>query len=203
MFCPICGNYANSNFCPNCGADLRNVNIPKHPAKESTDDYASYLRFYPNKIEAIQALRIDTGMNAVDAKRIIDKIFGTSTMPTTPKFTHSPAWKVASPPEHDLHANIIEVDVQYYADKYYPNKSEAIRALRQLGVGAADASNAIDEAFAKIKGNNRRKEMERHEKAQNAVRVVGKGAATAVAATGILGFKTISKLTRMYTKKRR
>ena len=95
------------------------------------------------------------------------------------------------------------MDVQYYANRYYPNKSEAIRALRQLGVGPADASNAIDEAFIEIEESKRNKEMERRQKAQNAVKVVGRGAGMATFAAGALGFRVISNLTKMYTKKRR
>ena len=76
-YCPDCGRRVDSNFCPDCGADLRKTVIPQ----PDTDDYSSYLRFYPYEIEAIQALRIDTGLNAVEAKKIIDRLFDAKVFP--------------------------------------------------------------------------------------------------------------------------
>lgn len=203
MYCPNCGNYAESNFCPNCGADLRNIVFARSTPKAKKDDYSAYLRFYPNKIEAIQALRIDTGLNAVDAMQIIDRLFGTDTMPTKPVFKHSSEWKAVATTNNVQHRDMTEVDVQYYANRHYPNKSEAIRALCQLGMRPVDASNAIEEAFIEIKESKRHKELERRQKAQNVVKVLGRGVGMAAFATGVVGFRVISGLTKKYTKKRR
>ena len=203
MYCPNCGNYAESNFCPNCGTDLRIIAVARSTSKDCTNDYSAYLRFYPNKIEAIQALRIDTGMNAVEAMQIINGLFGADTRPTKPVFKHASEWKAVSTTSNAQHSDMVEVDVQYYANRYYPNKAEAIRALRQLGVGAVDAGNAIEEAFLEIEESRRRKEKERQQKMQNAAKVVGRGIGMAVFATGALGFHVVSNLTKTYTKKRR
>ena len=56
MYCPVCGTKVQSNFCPNCGEDLRNRSVPK-----AGGTYADYLRFYPDKLAAIRALR-DAGL---------------------------------------------------------------------------------------------------------------------------------------------
>ena len=204
MYCPNCGNYAESNFCPNCGVDLRNIVISKSISKADTDDYNAYLRFYPNKIEAIQALRIDTGMNAVEAKQIIDKLFGSDAMPSKPIFKHSSEWKVASAANNVHHKDMIEVDVPHYANRYYPDKAKAISALIQLGVGGVDARKAMDDAFLEITNSKKQaKANNRQKTAQKAVKTAGKGVGIAAFTAGALGFRVISNLTKMYTKKRR
>ena len=79
MFCPNCGNYADSNFCPNCGCDLRNIVIKPQTAcvpRRQGNNYSSYMQYYPDKLEAIRRLRIDTGMGIAEADRIIDQLFG-------------------------------------------------------------------------------------------------------------------------------
>ena len=139
-------------------------------------------------------------MNAVEAKDIIDKLFATNDKPAKPTFKHSAEWKIVSTTNNGQHKDMVEVDVQYYADRYYPNKSEAIQALRQLGVDAVDANNAIEDAFIEIRQS---KELEHRKKAQQAAKVVGRGVGMAAFATGALGFRVISNLTKMYTKKRR
>ena len=77
MFCPKCGTSAETNYCPNCGCDLRNIaKSLNSKAKESTNKYDVYMRYYPDKLAAIRALRIDTGMGFVEANRIINDLFG-------------------------------------------------------------------------------------------------------------------------------
>ena len=74
-----CGTYGDSNFCPNCGKDLRNVIIRKAPIVASvpkSNEYSAYMQYYPDKLEAIRSLRIDTGMSLADAKRMGDFLFG-------------------------------------------------------------------------------------------------------------------------------
>lgn len=83
MFCPNCGNNcADANFCSNCGiklchtveADRTQGNKPSTPMNiPNLDTY--YQRFYPNKIDAISALRIDTGMGFREAYKCIDFVF--------------------------------------------------------------------------------------------------------------------------------
>ena len=172
-------------------------------AENNTNDYASYLRFYPNKIEAIQALRVDTGLNAMEAKKIIDRLFGADVMPTTPTFKRSSQLKAASSSGCDWHAETIEVDVGYYAQKYYPNKSEAIHALRQLGVGDADARNAIENAFLEIQKKKHQKDIQRKKKDQKAVKTVGKTAGLTALFGGYGVFWIVSRLVKPYMGKRR
>lgn len=171
--CPNCGKSADSHFCPDCGMDLRSPVIPASASGIHTKDYASYRRFYPNKIEAIQALRTDTGMGAVEAKNIIDKLFGADVMPQKPEFRHPTRWNAVSSAANDRDPDFIEVDVAYYANQYYPDKAQAIGALLRLGVGGADARRAMDDAFQEIQNS---KEADRQKKAQAAVKAMGKGA---------------------------
>lgn len=199
-YCPNCGKLASSNFCPNCGSDLRNRNTLKPTSEINASDYNSYLRFYPNKVEAIQALRIDTGMGIVEAKGIVDTLFGANIMPEKPVFKHSTEWKVVSPTQNSQHKESIEVDVLYYARKYYPSKANAIQALQQLGVHAVDAGNAIEDAFLEIEGQ---KEKIRKEKVNNAIRAIGRGLGLTVLFSGCGIFRIVSGLVKPYMGKRK
>ncbi len=77
MFCPRCGTNAENNFCPNCGCDLRNIaRSLNSKSKDSKNKYDVYMRYYPDKLAAIRALRIDTGMGLAEANRIINDLFG-------------------------------------------------------------------------------------------------------------------------------
>lgn len=187
MYCPNCGSRADMNFCMYCGTDMRNIVISRPVRKPDTNKYEAYRRFYPDKIRAIQALRIDTGMGPVEAKRVIDDLFSTA---------DTAAWGVNS-------ADTVEVDVRSLAKRHYPSKGNAIRALCSEGVNEREARIAIEEAFLEIGEEKRRAEEERQKKLQKAVKTVGKGVGLAALTTGYIGLSTIAKLTKPYVKKRR
>ena len=71
MYCPDCGTYTDTNFCPNCGKDLRKYRKKPASAKTQPADYSKYLRYYPDTLEAVRRLRIDTGMSSYEAMEII------------------------------------------------------------------------------------------------------------------------------------
>ena len=172
MYCPVCGTKVQSNFCPNCGEDLRNRSVPK-----AGGAYADYLRFYPDKLAAIRALRIDTGMSLFEANSIVERLFG------------------HEPPDH-----VAEVDVDDYARTYYPNKAAAIHALQRQEISEADATAAIEEAFRRIR---QEKEEERRVKAGKAAKTVGKGVGLTALFLGWGALRIISGLVKPYTKRRR
>lgn len=73
MICPYCDSLLKetpeSGTCPNCGGSLRvDENNPM-----TLEDY--YYRYKPNRVRAIKALRRDTGMGLVEAKKAIDGVF--------------------------------------------------------------------------------------------------------------------------------
>jgi hypothetical protein len=80
MFCPNCGqDCGTAKFCSECGQDLR-----KWPQKPKTDpqneqkalDLEQYYQKYkPDRLQAIMALRIDTGMRAHEAQKIVEAVF--------------------------------------------------------------------------------------------------------------------------------
>ena len=187
MYCPNCGKRADMDLCMNCGTDMRNIVIFRPDRKSVANKYEAYRRFYPDKIRAIQALRIDTGMDLVEAKRVIDDLFGTS---------DTAAWGMKS-------ADTVKVDVRSVAKRHYPYKGNAIRALCSEGMNEREARIAIEEAFSKIGEEKRRAEEERQKKVQKAVKTVGKGVGLAALTTGYIGLSTIAKLTKPYVKKRR
>ena len=76
MYCPDCGTYTDTNFCPNCGKDLRKYRKKPASAKTQPADYFKYLRYYPDTLEAVRRLRIDTGMSSYEAMEIIERLFG-------------------------------------------------------------------------------------------------------------------------------
>lgn len=195
MFCPNCGTYTDGTRCLRCGMELQGIVLPKTAAGERKTRYDTYRRFYPNKIEAIQALRIDTGMNAVEAKRIIDHLFGADVMPEKPVFPHSPGWKATGQTQPAHQPDFVEVDVAYYANRHYPSQKEAVRALCRLGVGEEDARIAIAEAFREIESS---REQERREKMQKTAKTVGKGIGLAALFGGYGALHIVSKLTGQY-----
>ena len=160
--------------------------MPQKNYSDSTRDYGAYLRFYPDKMEAIQALRIDTGLNAVEAQKIIDALFSTG--------------KRSAAAAARRFEDTAEVDVAHYANRYYPSKPDAIRALRQLGVPEADAVNAIEEAFREIKTD---REANRRKNTRQAAKKAGKGLGLAAFFCGYGFFYTISRLVKPYMGKRR
>lgn len=71
MFCSNCGkDCGEAKACPDCGAELTEEKVKKE--KDLNHYYHTYK---PDRVQAIMALRVDTGMSAVDAKKSIDFIF--------------------------------------------------------------------------------------------------------------------------------
>ena len=201
MFCPNCGKKTNSNFCPDCGYDLRNITVSKPVSGSKSNPYTAYLRFYPNKMEAIRVLRIETGMNLAEAKKVIDGLFGTEIQPALTKIKNNSS--PATTHQNSKTSNLIEVDVAYYANKYYPDKAKAVTALLQLGVSPVDARNAIDDAFLELDGYTNARKAEQQKKVRNIAKAAGKGIGMTAFAAGAIGLRVVSKLVKPYSKKRR
>ena len=93
MYCPNCGNYAESNFCPNCGCDLRKVASRNKPSKNAShkkarniylgDSQISQQQFDEiqqqikagEKLEAIKRIRLWTSLSLADALHIADNFY--------------------------------------------------------------------------------------------------------------------------------
>lgn len=82
MNCPYCDSRVSpvpdNRVCPHCGGPLAaycDAMEEKHSKKESPDLERYYRRYQPDRVRAIMALRIDTGMDPVSAKTMIDFIF--------------------------------------------------------------------------------------------------------------------------------
>lgn len=78
MFCSKCGHdCGDAKFCPACGQKIQNCQILKGTDREQPDLEleAYYCRYRPDRAQATAALRIDTGMGAVEAQSAIDLIF--------------------------------------------------------------------------------------------------------------------------------
>ena len=100
MYCPDCGTHVESNFCPTCGKDMRNVVIKKIPPqkhKSKYNNYSEYMQYYPDKTAAIKRLRADTGMGIVQAETIITNLFeAATTTPQSPVSTDEQAFTVTT-----------------------------------------------------------------------------------------------------------
>ncbi len=212
MYCPDCGNYVDSNFCPNCGCDLRNVPSVRSIGERKKKDYSVYRQLYPNKLEAIKALRKDEGFSLAEAKQILDDLFASDGVADEDSVKYFPKDYKATQCQYDDSIKITKADAFYYADKYYPDKAKALAELLRLGIGGIESRKAIDEAFREIEKARRNKVAPYHpkenvtknqQKAQRAASVIGKGFGMTVFAAGALGFRILSNLTKMYTKKRR
>ena len=74
MICPYCDSVItevpNSGVCPRCGGLMSSI-VEK---RTKLEDY--YHRYKPNRRKAIKALCEDTGMGVVEAKKMIDQVFG-------------------------------------------------------------------------------------------------------------------------------
>lgn len=171
MYCPNCSKRADYNFCPHCGYDMRSILASKAEEKRSAKkNYDAYMRYYPDKMQAIQALRVDTGMGAAEAIAIIDQLFG----PDPNAFS--------------------EEELLFYARQHYPDKAKAIQALRrETGIGAVDAQEAMDRAFQKLEGKSSNRSAQ-------AAKAVGKGVGLAALGAGFTGLSIIAKLTKRYMK---
>ena len=88
MICPYCDslirNLPDNRTCPQCGAPLGSyirekqlsapvVNVQNEQKEQNLELY--YQKYKPDRLQAIMALRIDTGMSAAEAKNAIDLIF--------------------------------------------------------------------------------------------------------------------------------
>ena len=91
IYCPNCGKYTNSNFCPDCGRDLRNLPVKKAPAVTATQtkvtkdiylvntkitpaqfDEMMYLLKTGDRLTAIRKIREWTPLSLADAVHIAD-----------------------------------------------------------------------------------------------------------------------------------
>lgn len=80
MICPYCDSLLKetpeSGTCPNCGGPVGAPLRKKWGAAQKQKDLEYYYQRYKHdKIQAIVALRVDTGLDAVTAKQEIDKVF--------------------------------------------------------------------------------------------------------------------------------
>lgn len=82
MNCPYCdsriGVMPDNRSCPHCGAPLAAFCDTAEESSRKKDDLdleGYYLKYRPDRIRAIMALRINTGMDPVSAKTMIDFIF--------------------------------------------------------------------------------------------------------------------------------
>ena len=93
MYCPNCGNYAESNFCPDCGCDLQKVAFRNKPSKSAShkavrniywgDTQISQQQFDEiqqqikagEKLEAIKRIRMWTSLSLTDALHIADNFY--------------------------------------------------------------------------------------------------------------------------------
>lgn len=91
MYCPDCGTYAESNFCPNCGLNLQTVKVGRSPDAK-TKNPQHYGKYYlgdaeidrnqfleirqlaeaGEKMEAIKRIRSWTDLSLAGAKYIMD-----------------------------------------------------------------------------------------------------------------------------------
>ncbi len=78
MICPYCDSLVrdvpDNRCCPNCGGPL-GAYCKKMERSKDPDLESYYRRYRPDRIRAIMALRIDTGMDPMSAKTMIDFIF--------------------------------------------------------------------------------------------------------------------------------
>ena len=105
--------------------------------------------------------------------------------------------KIARPVEY------VEVDVNYYANKFYPDKDKAINAIVQNGVSKIDAKIAMDNAFEEIETKRKSIKLDRQERLQNAAASIGGGLAVASVGAGIAGLRLAANITKRYMKKKR
>ena len=88
MYCPNCGNYVDSNFCPSCGCDLRNKLRTSAPQKRERNIYLgdtiiSQQQFEEiqqqlkigEKLAAIKRIRMWTPLSLTDALHIADNFY--------------------------------------------------------------------------------------------------------------------------------
>lgn len=80
MFCPNCGkDCGDAKFCSECGTSLKTtVSVPAAlPNKtEFSNDMIQYYELYKgSRLNAVKALRCDTGLGIIDAKKKIDSLF--------------------------------------------------------------------------------------------------------------------------------
>jgi len=89
MFCPNCGrDCANKGVCASCGYRVSKVGaqnigqVRTEVQKEHHDLMYYFEQYQPNRTAAIKALRKDTNMSLVEAKKTIDRLFDEQTNQT-------------------------------------------------------------------------------------------------------------------------
>ena len=160
MYCPDCGNYVDSHFCPNCGCDLRNAASQDKPSTSIPQERKRCIYLGDTKISQHQFEEIQQQMQAGEKLEAIKRI-----RMWTP-LSLADALHIAD--------NFDSIDFNRPQELIHVNKS-----------------------------NRNTANHSKQEKAQNAVKAVGKGVGLAAFAAGALGFRVISNLTKRYSNKRR
>lgn len=77
MICPYCDSritdLPDNHVCPHCGGPLKEEKAEDNQLGPDLGYY--YNRYQPDRMQAVMALRIDTGMGPLQAQQMIDLIF--------------------------------------------------------------------------------------------------------------------------------
>lgn len=96
MFCPNCGkDCGDEGICSSCGHRVskmqeRNIAQGTIEVENKTHDLICYfVQYQPNRTAAIKALRKDTNLSLVEAKKLIDRLFDEQTAQSSGNFSPS------------------------------------------------------------------------------------------------------------------
>lgn len=157
MFCPNCGNNCGeANFCPKCGQNLRETtfSVPITPdvVPECHDMDFYFEKYGSDRNAAVAALRIETGMGAVDAIRTINQAFDARQGGCANSSYHEPE-RVHLSKREEFRAKKAELDAtgQVYCPKCL---STSIAANKKgFGIGKAVVGAAAFKLIGLTAGN--------------------------------------------------